>query len=200
MAISSDNRARHHIPKNGTKLRPKALVIVFALTIIVILANKTSASQPNFVAGLTGNQEAPSVNTNATGSASFSLVSDSMIKYVVNVTGLSNITEADVHVANEGKNGPIVLTLFSSKIPVTNITGILSQGNITSADFQGPMMGKQLSNLTNLMQKGGAYVNVLTRQNPNGEIRGQLGFAGIDETGTNLGEQNVTSEFQDPVD
>ena len=50
------------------------------------------------------------------------------------------------------------------------------------------------------MQKGNTYVNVLTMQNPNGEIRGQLGFAGIDETGTNLGEQKVTPEFQDPVD
>lgn len=200
MAISFDDRTRHHIRKNGTKLWPKTLVIIFALTMIVILANKASASQPNFVAGLTGNQEVPSVNTNATGSASFSPVSDSMIRYVVNVTGLSNVTEADVHVAKEGNNGPIVLTLFSSKVPVANITGILSQGNITSANFQGSMMGKQLSNLTDLMQKGGAYVNVLTVQNPNGEIRGQLGFAGIDETGTNLGEQNVTAEFQDPVD
>jgi CHRD domain len=200
MAILFDSRTRNHIRKNGTKLWPKTLLFIFVLTMIVILPNKASASQPNFVAGLTGNQEVPSVNTNATGSASFSPVSDSMIRYVVNVTGLSNVTEADLHIAKEGKNGPIALTLFSSKAPVTNLTGILSQGNITSANFQGPMMGKQLSNLTDLMQKGGAYVNVLTVQNPNGEIRGQLGFAGIDETGTNLGEQKVTPEFQDPVD
>jgi hypothetical protein len=93
-----------------------------------------------------------------------------------------------------------VLLLFSSKVHVTNIAGILSQGNITSANFQGPMMGKELSNLTDLMQQGGAYINVLTVQNPDGEIRGQLGFAGVDETGTNMGEQNVTLEFQDPVD
>ena len=43
------------------------------------------------------------------------------------------------------------------------------------------------------MQKGGTYVNVLTVQNPNGEIRGQLGFAGIDETGTNVDEQRLNS-------
>ena len=200
MAISSDNRTRHHIRENSTRVWPKTLPIVIALTIIVMLANNASAAQPNFVAGLTGNQEVPSVNSNATGSASFSPVSDSMIRYVVNVTGLTNVTQADLHVAKEGKNGPVVLTIFSSKVPVTNVTGILSEGNITSANFHGPMMGKQLSNLTDLMQKGGAYVNVLTVQNPNGEIRGQLGFAGIDETGTNLGEQNVTAEFQDPVD
>ena len=44
------------------------------------------------------------------------------------------------------------------------------------------------------MQKGGVYVNVLTVQNPNGEIRGQLGFAGIDETGTNVDEQKLNMQ------
>jgi hypothetical protein len=113
---------------------------------------------------------------------------------------LPPVTQADVHIAKQGNNGPVVLTLFSSKVPVTNITGVLFQGNITSANFQGQLKGNPLSNLTDLMQKGSAYVNILTVQNPKGEIRGQLGFAGIDETGTNLGEQKVTAEFQDPVD
>ena len=56
------------------------------------------------------------------------------------------------------------------------------------------MMGKQLSNLTDLMQKGGGYVYVLTVQNPNGEIRRQLSFAGIDETSTNADEQKLNMQ------
>lgn len=200
MVISSDNRTPHRIGENVSRLGPKTLPIFITLSMLVMLVNNASASLPNFVAGLTGNQEVPSVNTSATGSASFSPVSNSMLKYVLNVTGLSNVTEADLHVAKEGKNGPVVLTLFTSKVPMTNITGILSQGNITSANFQGSMNGTQLSNLTDLMQKGDTYLNIITVQNPKGEIRGQLGFAGIDETGTNLGEQKVKPEFQDPVD
>jgi hypothetical protein len=53
---------------------------------------------------------------------------------------------------------------------------MLSMGNgkITSADLQGPLAGKQMSDLVNIMKNGGAYVNVHTQQNQNGEIRGQI--------------------------
>ena len=106
---------------------------------------------------------------------------------------LPQTPQADIHIENR-EIMALLLSLFSSKVYVTNITGILSQGNITSTNFQGPMMGKQLSNLMDLMQKGGAYVNVLTVQNPNGEIRGQLGFAGIDQPSTNVGQQKVNMQ------
>jgi hypothetical protein len=53
---------------------------------------------------------------------------------------------------------------------------MLSMGNgkITSADLEGPLAGKQMSDLVNIMKNGGAYVNVHTQQNQNGEIRGQI--------------------------
>jgi hypothetical protein len=53
---------------------------------------------------------------------------------------------------------------------------MLSMGNgkITSADLQGPLAGKQMSDLVNIMKNGGAYVNVHSQQNQNGEIRGQI--------------------------
>lgn len=189
--MSYDNSTKDHY-MIGTRLSPRILVLVIAIPMIVVAANETSAIQPTFVAGLTGNQEVPVVHTNATGTASFSATSNSTTGYVLNVTGISNVTQADVNVAEQGKNGPIILTLFTSKAPVRNITGVLSQGNITSSDLQGPMKGKLLSSLTELMQNGGAYVNIRTIQNPNGEIRGQIGFAGIDESGKALGEKNLT--------
>jgi hypothetical protein len=53
---------------------------------------------------------------------------------------------------------------------------MLSMGNgkITSADLEGPLAGKQMSDLVDIMKNGGAYVNVHTQQNQNGEIRGQI--------------------------
>jgi hypothetical protein len=187
-----------HVHGDGLKLLTKMLVIASAIPVIVAtIANQTLATEPTFVAGLTGSQEAPVVDTNSTGTASFVVASNGSITYLINVTAMTNVTQAEVYLAEQGKNGPIILTLFSPKTPLTNITGVLSQGNISSANLEGPMDGKQLSSLRDIMQQGSAYVNIRTTQNPNGEIRGQLGFAGIDESGTNLGEQKVPVETEE---
>jgi hypothetical protein len=49
-------------------------------------------------------------------------------------------------------------------------TRVLSEGNITAANLEGPMAGQLLSNLTSALSNGLTYVNVYTQQNPNGEI------------------------------
>jgi hypothetical protein len=54
------------------------------------------------------------------------------------------------------------------------VHGPLAQGNFTAADLKGPLAGKQLFDLVNMIKNGDAYVNVHTTQNPEGEIRGQL--------------------------
>jgi hypothetical protein len=182
----------------GLKLLTKMLVIFITIPVIVAtIANPALATEPTFVAGLTGSQEVPVVDSNSTGTASFLLAPNGSITFEINVTAMTNVTQAEVNLAEQGKNGPIILTLFTSKAPLSNITGVLSQGNISSAILEGPMSGKQLSSLRDIMQQGSAYVNIRTTQNPNGEIRGQLGFAGIDESGTNLGEQKVPLETRE---
>jgi len=45
---------------------------------------------------------------------------------------------------------------------------------LTSADLQGPLAGKQISDSVNLLKTGGAYINVHTSKNQDGEIRGQV--------------------------
>jgi CHRD domain len=40
--------------------------------------------------------------------------------------------------------------------------------------LEGPLAGKQLSDLITMINNGDAYVNVHTEANPKGEIRGQL--------------------------
>jgi hypothetical protein len=59
---------------------------------------------------------------------------------------------------------------------------LLSEGNITATNLEGPMAGKILSNLTSAMRNEQTYVNVHTQQNQNGEIRGQI----LNETSTML--------------
>ncbi len=45
---------------------------------------------------------------------------------------------------------------------------------ITANKLEGPLKGKQISDLVKIMEDGNAYTNVHTEQNPKGEIRGQI--------------------------
>lgn len=195
MTARSENMTKSYVIEYEIKFSSKILVVVTIILIMASLANTVPtglAAQGSFVAGLTGIEEVPPVHTNATGSAIFLPTLEGKLMYILNVTDIGNVTKADVHVGKQGENGPVVVTIFTSESPPAQINGTLSQGNISSANLQGPMKGKQLSGLIDLFQHGNAYVNVGTEQNPNGEIRGQIGFAGIDESGKALGEKNLT--------
>lgn len=195
MTARSENMTKSYVIEYEIKFSSKILVVVTIILIMASLANPIPtglAAQGSFVAGLTGIEEVPPVLTNATGSATFLPTLEGKLMYILNVTDIGNVTKADVHVGKQGENGPVVVTIFTSESPPARINGTLSQGNITSANLQGPMKDKPLSGLIDLFQNGDAYVNVGTEQNPNGEIRGQIGFAGIDESGKALGEKNLT--------
>jgi len=166
--------------------------VIFMLFVITSLTNLAVASQGNFVAGLTGNQEVPPANTSALATAYFVPLPDGKLAYTLNVTGINNVTQAAINMGEQGKNGTVVVTLFRANSPTGPINGILAEGNITSDILQGNLYNKQISDLTSLMQKGQLYVNIKTMSSPDGEVRGQIGFAGVDESGTTLGEQNVT--------
>lgn len=88
---------------------------------------------------------------------------------------MDNVTAAHIHSGKTGANGPILVTLFKTESPSSKpINGILTSGNITNADLEGPMAGKTLIDLTKAMELGETYVNVHSEEVPNGEIRGQI--------------------------
>ena len=84
------------------------------------------------------------------------------LNYDLSTTSLNGFMMAHVHQGKAGENGQPVAPLSMGK------------GKITSSDLQGPLAGKQISDLVNIMKNGGAYVNAHTQQNQNGEIRGQI--------------------------
>ena len=158
------------------------IVALVTITVGAIIDFPTSAfageeqqQQGRFITELTGFEEVPPGNdTSAIGVAEFKLGQDN-IMYTVNVTDIENVTAAHIHSGQVGENGPIVITLFKEDTPTTAMTtGVLSEGNITATNLEGPMAGKLLSNLTSAMRNEQTYVNVHTQQNPNGEIRGQI--------------------------
>jgi CHRD domain len=138
-------------------------------------AATSSTGQQTFTATMTGSEEVPPKNTQATGSAKFVSSSDgNSMTYRIRVANINGVTMAHIHSGSIGKNGPIVVTLFKSATPTGPMNGPLSQGTITSANLEGPLKGKTISDLVKLINDGKAYANVHTQQNPKGEIRGQI--------------------------
>ncbi len=164
--------------------------IFFAITALVTVVSSITAinsfdTKPNIlnayatVAGfnveLSGNEEVPPVQTDATGSAEFTAPHFDNIGYSVDVSNIDKVTAAHIHSGKIGENGPIVVTLFKAETLSTEpINGNLASGNITNANLEGPMAGKTVIDLTKSMELGETYVNVHTEENPNGEIRGQI--------------------------
>jgi hypothetical protein len=134
---------------------------------------QTAFAQEVFVSSnMTGTKEVPPVRTLASGTANF-VNNQTFIVFDLSVSDLYNATSAHIHQGRAGVNGPIVVTLYKTADPSPGLFGGYS-GNITSSMLEGPLKGKQLSALVDLLSNGQAYVNVHTIKNKNGEIRDQV--------------------------
>ena len=128
-----------------------------------------------FFAKLKGSEEVPPVRTDAFGLAKFKVSSNERkIGFRLTVNNLSNFTQAHIHIGRRGENGPVVVFLFGPVDPDISVNKGVVEGIITAGDLVGPLKGKPLSNLIDLMRDGKTYVNAHTAQNPDGEIRGQI--------------------------
>jgi rubrerythrin len=122
---------------------------------------------------LSGEQEVPPVDTDASGETTLTLTRDPPeLDYRLTVSNIENVVAAHIHIGNEGENGPVVAPLFSDDNGVSE-DGVLATGTITEDDLVGPLEGKSFSELRSMVEKG-AYVNVHTKEHPKGEIRGQI--------------------------
>jgi hypothetical protein len=126
---------------------------------------------------LSGEKEIPPVNTTATGLAflTHNEISDpikdvkvDIIKYDLTFKGLSPLS-VHIHQGKEVENGPVVATLYTF-----GIVPCCLPGEIRDGDLQGPLQGKPVSALIDLMNSGKAYINMHTEAHPDGEIRGQI--------------------------
>ena len=151
-----------------------AVVFTVALASIGITTNDLTSSafaqDQKFTASLSGQEEVPPTNSQATGMAEFTVMGDN-VEYTVNASNMQGVTAGHIHSGKQGENGPVVVTLFKNDSPTNEVS---ETGSITADKLEGPMAGKQLTDLATAMSNGETYVNVHTEQNPNGEIRGQI--------------------------
>lgn len=159
--------------------RRLALVLAVLALVAALPVAALGASTRNFVAPLSGDQEFPPVDTNATGVAHFQLNHDgTALSYRLNVANIEGVLMAHIHAGERGVNGPVVVWLYPDEPPPQLIEGrtdgTLATGTITAADLVGPLEGGTFEDLLELILSGDAYVNVHTEDNPGGEIRGQI--------------------------
>ncbi len=142
---------------------------------------------------LRGDEEVPPRATDAMGRLALKLDPDGQtVSYVLEVSGIRNVTQAHIHMAAKGVNGSIIVWLFPSARPTTTAlpsgggpVSFTYEGTFTAADFRAPFAGQPLSVLLDAIAAGAAYGNVHTNDGvgdpntgpgdfPGGEIRGQL--------------------------
>jgi CHRD domain len=158
-----------------TNTKIAMMVAIFAALILSshgLTSLSSAQGPPTIPVSLTGNEEVPPVQTEATGVAEFKQVGIEYRAYSVKATNIQDATAGHIHLGAKGENGPVVFTLFKYDKPMNQI---LETGTITADKFEGPMAGKQLSDLATAGVNDMLYVNIHTEQNPNGEIRGQIG-------------------------
>ncbi|MDW0192444.1 MAG: CHRD domain-containing protein [Nitrososphaeraceae archaeon] len=159
-----------------------AFMYTIVATLAVIATSFVVTQQIQAQAGkmiitfLSGKDAVPPTESNASAWAKFQSVdNDSHLSYGVSIVGLKEITGAHIHKGSEGQNGDIVAVLSEAKSAEGGNETISLKGNITKDGLQGPLEGKEVTDLVSLMRNGSAYVNVHTNEYKDGVIRGQIG-------------------------
>jgi hypothetical protein len=139
----------------------------------------SSTGARTFVAHANGGQEVPANDSRAQGQAILQLSADGTeLSYKLIIANIQNVTQAHIHLAPAGVNGPVVVWLYPSAPPAQLLPGrsqgVLGEGVITSSSLVGPLAGQTLADLVEALEVGGAYVNVHTAQFPPGEVRGNI--------------------------
>lgn len=161
-----------------TKSIAIGIVAIGILSMLIIgtspltLQLSAQESEQKFSAKLSGKEEVPPNESPSVGLA-WVKITDDKIGYEVNVTDMDKVNAAHIHLAEAGKNGPVVLTLFKGG-PTEQVNGTVGEANVTASNLEGPLKGKQVTDLVTAMKNGTTYVNVHTTDFPDGEIRGQL--------------------------
>jgi hypothetical protein len=128
------------------------------------ISKSTTPSMRQFSAKLSSSEEVPPTDSEASGTASFN-ANDDLITYKLQVSGPAEISGAHLHKGEKNTNGYIVADL---------VTGEQAEGSITSSDLTGPLEGKTITDIVELMEKGSIYINLHSNTFPDGEIRGQI--------------------------
>ena len=166
------------------------LAIIIGALISLVLVSTTYSNfvyaQNKFRAKLDANNEVPPVDSTAEGVATFK-VKDDAIKSKINITGITEVSGAQILMGKIGQNGEPIVDLLKTGEKTETTDGVAIKGNFTASDFKGSMQGKDLSALQSAMATNQTYVNIMTSDHPDGEASGH-----IYSKGSTTGTQDTT--------
>lgn len=133
----------------------------------------TPPARERYIVSLNGLNEKPNaVTTTATGSAVVTVLSPDSIEWVLYVAGIDSVTASHFHAGDASVAGPVMFFTFSGPTTARAVTGQLSTGIATrTSTFSGAFT---FDSLLTRIRAGTTYLNVHTRRNAPGEIRGQV--------------------------
>jgi hypothetical protein len=146
-----------------------------------VLAEGVPVVKVKFDIVLTGAAERPTpVATEATGTADvqFEMMDGAVkwLKFDVEVCDIVNVTVSHIHApAGENATAPAVLFLYEPGALVTTDRCVrLTSGKLSGERLQENLFNIELGPFVDALMSGHAYINVHTKVNPAGAIRGQL--------------------------
>jgi hypothetical protein len=140
-----------------------------------------------FEASLSGDQEVTTppggVTTETSGEAKFKFNRDlNRLKFELEVEDGVRVTQAHIHCAPAGSNGPVVIFLAGFHDRGWDVDGDwIGDATATDANITNPACGDTLAEIAESMAAGNTYANVHTIANPAGEVRGQIEGEGDDD-------------------
>jgi hypothetical protein len=158
------------------------LVAPIACTESYAVISDAASAKTNFTTTLSGSAEVPAVTTTASGWGNFVLEDANTLQYDLFVAGIDSVTMAHFHAAAAGQNGPVMAWFVPSEaarapgtgsISVPATGGVLRQNRVSRASLA-MVAPYTWDSLTARMAAGTVYLNVHTRRNPGGEVRGQV--------------------------
>ena len=166
------------------------LAIIIGALISLVLVSTTYSNfvyaQNKFRAKLDANNEVPPVDSTAEGVATFK-VKDDAIKSKINITGITEVSGAQILMGKIGQNGDPIVDLLKTGEKTETTDGVAIKGNFTASEFEGSLQGKDLSALQSAMATNQTYVNIMTSDHPDGEASGH-----IYSKGSTTGTQDTT--------
>ena len=155
-------------------MRRTTVLLAAALTAACSSSDQTGPKTTTFLATMTTAQETGTPKpSQGSGTATF-VWDGSSLNATVTIQNMDSVTAAHIHAPGPaGQNAGIVLPLYTSPIiPHVGTAQVLVSRSFTQSDVTSTTIS--LDSLVSLMRSGQAYVNVHTKQNPAGEIRGQV--------------------------